>query len=34
MDRTTAGIVAMTVQIKAPEARIIHHSLFRPDRTW
>jgi hypothetical protein len=34
MDRSTARIVAATIRVKRPKARILHHAIFRRDRTW
>jgi hypothetical protein len=34
MDRTTARLVARTLGIARPKARIVHRARFRPDRTW
>jgi hypothetical protein len=33
-DRTTARIVGRVLGVKRPKATIVHHGLFRKDRTW
>ena len=33
-DRTTARIVARVLGVKRPPATIVHHALFRKNRTW
>lgn len=34
MDRQTAALVARTLKVEAPAARIVHRALLRRDRTW
>lgn len=34
MDRGTARIVAQTLGVKRPKARVVHRALLRRDRTW
>jgi hypothetical protein len=34
MDRSTARIVQMVLEVPRPDARIVHHGLVNKDRTW
>ena len=34
MDRQTAALVALTLKVKAPTARIVHRALLNRDKTW
>jgi hypothetical protein len=34
MDRETARLVAQLLDVPRPKPRVVHHGLFRKDRTW
>jgi hypothetical protein len=34
MDRTIARLVSQVLKVKRPRVQIVHHGLFRKDRTW
>jgi hypothetical protein len=34
MDRDTARIASQVLGVPRPKPRIVHHGLFRKDRTW